>query len=90
MATPGDYLINRSVEDCNALLTQLEQARRLITRIVQRMEALGVGALAGYAWPAGYTQSDFVALYNALDALPGSIVEDATRNKVFDIVSTFQ
>ena len=48
MATPGGYLINRSVQDANALLSQLEGARQLATRIIQRMEALGAGVLTGY------------------------------------------
>ena len=90
MATPGQYLVNNTVTDCNALLLQLEQARRLMTRITERMEALGTAALAGYAWPEGYAQQDFVDLYQALDALPGSVVSDAVRDALFDLVSHVQ
>jgi len=52
------------------------------------MEALGLPALEGYVWPDGYIQSDFVALYQALDALPGCIVEDTVRDALFKIVSS--
>lgn len=90
MATPGTYLVLRSVEDANALLVQLEQSKRLITRITQRMEALGVAALVGHVWPDGYTQADFVALYQALDALPGLVVADDVRDRLFKIVSSIQ
>jgi hypothetical protein len=54
------------------------------------MEALGVAALAGFEWPEGYTQADFVALYTALDLLPGLVVEDAVRNAVIKLVSSIQ
>lgn len=90
MATPGQYLVNNTVTDCNTLLAQLEQARRLTTRITERMAAIGAGALEGYSWPEGYTQQDFVALYQALNALPGSIVADNVRNALFNLVSHIQ
>jgi len=90
MATPGDYLVNNSVNDANALLAQLEQAKRLVTRIAQRMDALGIAALVGHVWPDGYTQADFVALYQALDALPGLVVDDDMRDKLFKLVSSIQ
>ena len=90
MATPGDYLVNNSVNDANALLAQLEQVKRLVTRIAQRMDALGIAALAGHVWPDGYTQADFVALYQALDALPGLVVDDDMRDKLFKLVSSIQ
>ena len=90
MATPGQYLIINTVTDCNALLMQLEQARRLVTRVTERMEALGTSALADYNWPEGYTQQDFVNLYQALDALPGSVVADAVRDALYDLVSYIQ
>ena len=79
MATQGQYLVNGTVNDCNALLVQLQAARTTITRIIERMEALGVSALAGHAWPEGYTQADFVALYQALNALPGCVVPSISR-----------
>ena len=90
MATPGDYLVNNSVNDANALLAQLEQVKRLVTRIAQRMDALGIAALVGHVWPDGYTQADFVALYQALDALPGLVVDDDMRDKLFKLVSSIQ
>jgi len=90
MATQGQYLVNNTVNDCNVMLAQLEGARRLVTRIVERMEALGVAALQGHVWPEGYTQADFVALYQALDVLPGCIVADDVRDKIFKLVSSIQ
>ena len=84
----GKYLVNRTSEDCATLLRQLEQARTTATRIVQRMEALGVPVLKGYVWPDGYSQDDFVALYRALDALPGGVVDNMTRDALFKLVST--
>lgn len=90
MATQGDYLVNNTVNDCNSLLAQLQAARTTITRIAERMEALGTAALSGYEWPSGYTQTDFVALYNALGALPGSVVSDDVRDKLFKLVSSIQ
>ena len=90
MASQGHYLITNSVDDTNALLSALEQAARLAERIVQRMEALGLDALEGYAWPEGYTENDFVALYQALDALPGLVVADDVRDKLFALVSFIQ
>jgi hypothetical protein len=62
----------------------------LVTRIAERMEALGIPALAGYEWPEGYTQADFVALYTALNSLPGSVVADTVRNALFKLVSFIQ
>ena len=88
--TQGSYLVIRSVNDANALLTQLEQVRQSVTRITERMAALGAGVLDGYEWPNDYTQADFIALYQALDALPGSILADDTRDKILKLVSSIQ
>ena len=90
MASQGSYLVLRSVDDANALLVQLEQSARLARRLVERMEALGLDVLQGYEWPDGYSQADFVALYQALDALPGLVVADAVRDALFDLVSSVQ
>lgn len=90
MATPGHLLVLNTRENALQLLQQLEQAKTTASRIVQRMEALGVGALAGYAWPNEYTPADFVALYNALDALPGSVVADGVRDKLYKLVAAVQ
>lgn len=90
MATPGQYLVNNTVNDCNSLLAQLEQVRRLVTRVTERMEAIGAGALADYTWPEGYTQQDFMDLYQALNALPGSVVANAVRDALFNLVSHVQ
>lgn len=90
MATPGHLLVTNTRENALALLNQLEQAKTTATRIVQRMEALGAGALVGYEWPNGYTQADFVALYQALDALPGSVVTGDTRDKLWKLVAAVQ
>lgn len=92
MATPGpgQYLVNNTVNDCNALLLQLRNVKQLVMNITERMEAMGVAALAGYEWPEGYTQQDFVDLYQALNALPGSIVENPVRDALFDLVGHIQ
>ena len=84
----GQYLVNQTSADCVLLLRQLEQAKTTTARIVQRMEALGVPALKDYVWPENYDQAAFVALYHALDALPGSIVDDTVRDALFKIVSS--
>lgn len=90
MATPGEFLVGRTVINCNDVLDSLENTRRLVTRITERMEALGIGVLAGYQWPEGYTQADFVALYQALDALNGLIVENDVRDKLFKLIAYIQ
>jgi hypothetical protein len=59
------------------------------------MEALAdegnpVAFLLTYEWPEGYTIEDFVALYNAFDALPGSVVSDDTRDSIYKILAYFQ
>lgn len=90
MATQGHYLVTRSVDDAHTLLADLERARTVATRIVQRMEAIGAGALDDYEWPEGYTKNDFIALYQELDALPGSMVADAVRDALFKLVSFIQ
>lgn len=90
MATQGDFLIQRTVSDCTTLLSQLEAAKTTAQRISQRMVSLGLPALEGYVWPEGYTQTDFVALYQALAALPDSVVIDATRDAIFKLVSSIQ
>lgn len=90
MASQGEFLVTKTVNDCTTLLSQLEAAKTTAQRISQRMVSLGLPALAGYAWPEGYTQADFVALYTALTALPGSVVVDATRDAIFKLVSSIQ
>lgn len=90
MATQGHYLVFRTVEDATSLLSDLERTRTVVTRIVERMEGLGVAALDGHEWPAGYTQADFMALYNALNGLPGSVVADEVRDALFKLVSYIQ
>ena len=90
MATQGQYLVLRTVNDATNLLAELEQARTVATRIVERMEAIGAGALDDYVWPEGYTKADFVALYNQLSGLPGSVVSDDVRDALFKLVSSIQ
>jgi hypothetical protein len=90
MASQGEFLVTKTVNDCTTLLSQLEAAKTTAQRISQRMVSLGIPALAGHAWPEGYTQSDFVALYTALSALPGSMVADTTRDAIFKLVSSIQ
>lgn len=90
MATQGDFLVQRTVNDCTTLVVQLEAAKTTAQRISQRMVSLGLPALSGYAWPEGYTQADFVALYQALNALPGSMVADDTRDALYKLVSSIQ
>jgi len=88
MSTQGSYLVNRTSENAAQLLSQLEAAKTTATRIVQRMEAMGLPALVGHEWPEGYSQAEFVALYTALAGLPGSVVADEVRDGLFDIVSS--
>ncbi len=90
MSAQGNYLIYRTVEDVNAIKNQLSSIHDLIDRIVQRWEALGVAALAGYTWPEGYTQADFEALVAVLNALPDSVVTTSSRNALYKLVATFQ
>jgi hypothetical protein len=90
MATQGTYLVNNTTNDVLSLLQQIQAVRTTVTRITERMEALGEDVLENYAWPEGYTEADFLALYQALDGLPGSIVADAARNKLFKLVSCIQ
>ena len=90
MASQGEFLVTKTVNDCTTLLSQLEAAKTTAQRISQRMVSLGIPALDGYVWPDGYTQADFVALYTALAALPGSMVVDATRDAIFKLVSSIQ
>jgi len=90
MATPGHYLVLESRGDALQLLAQLLQVKSTATRLVQRMDALGLPALVGYEWPDGYEQADFVALYQALSGLPGLVVDDDTRNKLVKLVAAVQ
>ena len=90
MATPGQYLVNNTVTDCNSLLAQLRSLKQVMTNIVERMEAIGASALSGYQWPEGYVNQDFLDLYNALKALPGSVVEDDVRDSIYKLVSHIQ
>ena len=90
MATPGDYLVYRTVDDVNHIKESLALIHDLIDRIGQRYEALGVGALAGFVWPEGYTQADFEALEAVLAALPDSVVTTSSRNAIFKLIAAIQ
>ena len=90
MATQGHYLVTRTVNDATSLLAELEQTRTVITRIVERMGAIGATALDDYEWPDGYAKGDFVALYTALNGLPGSVVADEVRDALFELASHIQ
>lgn len=90
MATQGTYLVNNTANDVISLLQQIQVVRTTVTRITERMAAIGEAALDSYTWPEGYTEADFLALYNALDNLPGSIVSNDVRNKLFKLVSCIQ
>ena len=91
MATKAEYLVNSTVNDANALLTQLEAAKTTARRIVERMLGVGYVVLMSYEWPEGYTlNEDFLALYTAIESLPGSVVPDETRNALYKLVATFQ
>jgi hypothetical protein len=90
MATQGTHLVNNTTNDVRSLLQQIKAVRTTVTWIAERMAGIGEAALDGYAWPEGYTKADFIALYQALDGLPGSIVADAVRNKLFKLVSCIQ
>ena len=90
MATKGQYLVQNTVEDCAALIQRLESARSLLWRIVNRMEAVGAPALDDVVFENDYTKAKFIALYQALDVLPDFVIDDATRDKVFDLLSSVQ
>lgn len=90
MATPGDFLVTRTVNDATTLLAALEQIKAQANRIAQRMVAIGAGALNDYQWPNGYMKADFVALYNALNSLPGLVVADSVRDALYKLVSSIQ
>ena len=90
MATQGTYLVNNTVNDCNSLLAQLRNVKQTALNIAERMEAIGAPALTDYVWPEGYTSQDFLNLYNALKALPGSVIEDDTRDAIYKPVSHIQ
>lgn len=91
MATKAEYLVNKTVNDANALLAQLEAAKTTARRITERMLGVGYVCLMSYDWPEGYTlNEDFLALYTAIEALPGSVVPDATRAALYKLVATFQ
>ena len=90
MATPGEFLVNKTANDGLALLAKLEEVKTLTLRISQRMVAIGSEALIGYEWPNGYTQEKFMALYAALNTLPGLVVDDSVRNKLYEFVAAIQ
>jgi hypothetical protein len=90
MATKGQYLVNNTVEDCASLIQRLENARSLLWRVVNRMEAIGAPALDDVVFENDYTKTKFIALYTALNALPDFVIDDDTRDKVFDLLSSVQ
>jgi len=90
MATPGEYLVHHTVEDVNQIKDDLAEIHDLIDQVGQRFEALGVGALAGFPWPEGYTQADFEALAAVLAALPDSVVTTSSRNAIFKLIAALQ
>lgn len=90
MATQGQYLVNNTVNDTISLLQQIQAVRTTVTRITERMEAVGQDALNGHPFPEGYTKTDFINLYQALDGLPGSVVADEVRGRLFKLVSCIQ
>lgn len=90
MATQGEYLVNNTVTECTALIEQLLAVHLNITRITERMVSVGTAALDTYTWPAGYTKVEFIALYTFLAALPPLIVDDATRDAIYELLSYIQ
>ena len=89
MSTQGTYLVNQTVGDVNRIKESLALVHDLIDRVGERFGALGVAALAGFEWPAGYTQADFEALCAVLAALPDSVVTTSSRNAIFKLISSF-
>ena len=90
MATKGQYLVNNTVEDCASLIGQLEQTKRTLWRVVNRMEAIGAAALDDVVFENNYSKTKFIALYNALDALPDFVIADSVRDAIFDLLSSVQ
>lgn len=90
MATQSEYLVRNTVNDANALIASLAQVVTITNRIVQRARALGATTWDAYEFPAGYDATQAKALITALEALPESIVENTTRNRIHKIVSIIQ
>jgi hypothetical protein len=94
MATPQDYALSNLRDNAASMMQHLEQTNRLRNRIVQELLALTGGTpvgleafFHGYSFPNDYTTDDIKALYVALNGLPGSIVDDDTRDKLFYLLS---
>jgi hypothetical protein len=90
MATKAEYLVNQTVADVTRLTAQIDQARSLVWRIVERMEAIGGAVLDTHVFENNYTKADFVALYTALNNLPDFVIDDATRDDIFNLLSSVQ
>lgn len=89
MATQGDYLVQRTVEDVTRIKDLLYQLHDMIDRVAERGDAL-TGVLTGYVWPDGYTEAEFTSLIAVLKALPDSVVTTSARNAVFKLVAAIQ
>ena len=94
MATPQDFALSNLRDNAQAMMQNLEQANKLRRRIVEELSALTGGTMQGlldffngYGFPNAYTATDIKDLYIALNALPGSIVDNGTRDKLFYLLS---
>lgn len=89
MATQADYLIYRTVDDVNRIKDLVSQVHGAIDKVGERYDALGAGVLAGYVWPAGYSEANFTSLVAVLKALPDSVVITSARDAIYKLVSVF-
>ena len=89
MATQGEYLVQRTVEDTTRIKDLLYQLHDMIDRVAERGDAL-TGVLTDYAWPEGYTEAEFLSLIAVLKALPDSVVTTSARNAIFKLVAAIQ
>jgi hypothetical protein len=94
MATPQDFALSNLHSNGAQLMQHLEQANKLRNRIIQELVALTGGTPAGldaffsgYTFPNNYTTDDIKSLYIALNGLPGSIVDDGTRDELFTLLA---
>ena len=81
MANQADYFVTKTKADMEAILNHVEAAQALAAALLQEYTALGGNAvLAGYVWPAGYTQANFESLMYKLGILFPVILAPSAGN----------
>ena len=84
----ADVLIQKTATDTNRLIDLLYQVHDTIDRLAVRNDG-SPGVMAGYVWPAGYTEADYTSMMAVLKALPDSVVTTSAKEAVEKFVSTF-